>query len=98
MMAKKRFIKPKMKFNPGMKKYEVDLDKLQRQPGKKIKIYFCPKCRSKNVGYIFTLKNIFGVLPRQKCRDCGYESAVFPQLVINKKKLEKLNKKVKKRK
>jgi len=62
---------------------------------KHVKVYFCPKCRSKDVGYIFTFGNVFGILPKMRCRKCGYSSNVFPQLVISGKKLAELNKKYK---
>jgi hypothetical protein len=63
---------------------------------KNIKVYFCPRCRSKDVKYIFTFGNIFGILPKMKCQKCGY-TGIFPQLVIPQKKLDKLNKKYKRR-
>lgn len=60
---------------------------------KLIKAYFCPKCKSPEVRYVFNLKSIFGLMPRMKCK-CGYEAAIFPMAVIDRKKLEKANKKV----
>ena len=62
---------------------------------KTIKVYFCPKCRSKDVGYIFTFGNIFGIIPKMRCKKCGY-TGIFPQLVIPLSKLLKLNKKYEK--
>jgi len=59
---------------------------------KQIKIFFCPKCKSKNVKHFFALRNLFGLIPRWKCKDCGFESSIFPMLIINKSKLKKLNK------
>jgi len=56
---------------------------------KNIKVYFCPKCKSKDVGFMFRFKNIFGVIPRMRCRKCGFESMTFPLLVISKDKLNK---------
>ena len=64
---------------------------------KDVKVYFCPKCRSNDVRYIFELRNIFGIIPKMRCKKCGYEG-LFPQLVIPKKDLEKLNKKARKKK
>ena len=32
---------------------------------KMIKVYFCPKCQSKDVGYVFGFKNVFGISPYQ---------------------------------
>ncbi len=61
-----------------------------------LKIYFCPRCKSKEVGYIFTARNLFGIIPKMRCKKCGFKSATFPILVINKKKLAKANKLVSK--
>jgi hypothetical protein len=63
--------------------------------GKKIKVYFCPKCRSKNVGYIFGMKNVFGIIPKMKCKKCKFEAMTFPLLVVSQEKIKKLNGKVK---
>lgn len=41
-------------------------------------VRFCPKCKSLKVRYVFGLNNLFGIVPRQKCMDCGYTAAVFP--------------------
>jgi predicted Zn-ribbon and HTH transcriptional regulator len=57
---------------------------------KHIKVYFCPKCKSKDVGFIFTWGNIFGIIPKMRCRKCGFESVAFPQLHISEKKLNKM--------
>jgi hypothetical protein len=61
-----------------------------------VKIYFCPMCKSEKVGYTFGLKNLFGVVPTMKCEKCGFSSRIFPQFVVDKKELEKKNKKIKK--
>ena len=53
-----------------------------------IKLYFCPECKSKEVGYIFEFHNIFGIIPRMRCRKCKREG-LFPIMIIN---LNKLNK------
>lgn len=60
---------------------------------KLLKIYFCPKCKSKDVGFIFTLRNIFGIIPKMRCKHCGFESIGFPQITLSKKQLAKLEKK-----
>ena len=65
---------------------------------KNIQVYFCPKCRSKDVGWKFGFWNAFGIMPRMHCRECSFEGGVFPILYINKDKLEKLNKKVRNKK
>lgn len=54
----------------------------------KIKLYFCPKCKSTNVRYIFTLRNIFGIIPRMKCKDCN-NTGLFPIMEIDETKLKK---------
>lgn len=65
---------------------------------KPLKIYFCPKCKSVNVRYVFGFGNLFGVVPKMKCSDCGFSAAIFPQLVKITKKVNKLKKKNKKTK
>ena len=64
---------------------------------KEVKVYFCPKCKSMDVGFVFGMRNLMGILPKMKCKKCGLESGVFPLAVIDKGKLEKLNKKVKRK-
>jgi hypothetical protein len=117
-MAKKlKYVKPKMKFNPGAGKYDVDLGKVKKKEkycdfcgeGKKdqeecsckkekpLKVYFCPKCKSTDVGFVFRFQNIFGLLPKIECKKCNYKSGMFPLLVIPKSKLDKMNKKGKKK-
>lgn len=53
----------------------------------KIEVHVCPRCQSVNVGYSFGLKNIFGVIPRMKCKDCGFSGMTFPKWIIKKDKL-----------
>ncbi|MBC8495939.1 hypothetical protein H8D36_07320 [archaeon] len=53
------------------------------------KFYFCPKCKSANVKYVFGFGNLFGVVPKMKCSKCGFSAPVFPQLVKLSKKQEK---------
>ena len=54
-----------------------------------IKVMFCPKCKSVDVKYVFGLGNLFGVVPRMKCGNCGFTSVGFPIVVMDKKKLAK---------
>lgn len=61
------------------------------QKDKTIKLYFCPECKSKEVGYIFELHNIFGIIPRMRCKSCKREG-FFPIMVVDIKSLNKLNK------
>ena len=56
---------------------------------KEIRVSFCPQCKSRNVRYIFGFGNLFGVIPRMKCEDCGFGAATFPILVTNEKALRK---------
>jgi hypothetical protein len=62
-----------------------------------VKIYFCPKCKSHNVRYIFGVKNLLGLIPKQKCFDCGFESNGFPLLVTTKGKIQEAKEKLKKK-
>ena len=43
--------------------------------------YLCPKCKSKNVSKVFSLRTFFGIIPRWKCSSCGLEEMVFPRVV-----------------
>jgi len=54
---------------------------------KQIKVSFCPKCKSRDVKYVFGLGNIFGIIPKMKCGKCGLEMPSFPLLVTSKKLL-----------
>ena len=62
---------------------------------KDIRVSFCPKCKSRNVKYIFELRNFFGVIPKMKCMDCETQMPNFPVLVVDKLELEKKNLKIK---
>jgi len=62
---------------------------MAKDKDKKIKVSFCPKCKSYEVKYVFGLGNLFGVIPRMKCGKCGLEALSFPILVIDKKDLTK---------
>jgi hypothetical protein len=61
-----------------------------------IKAYFCPKCKSTKVRPIQGWRNAFGIIQRWKCDNCSFQNPVFPIIVANKGKLEKLNKRSKK--
>jgi len=54
---------------------------------KRIEVYVCPRCRSVNVGYAFELKNLLGIIPRMKCKDCSFSGITFPKWFIDKDKL-----------
>lgn len=76
----------------------VDMKKRQ---AKRISVSFCPKCKSRDVKYVFGFGNLFGVIPKMRCGDCGFESASFPVLVTTDEKLKetiaKMKRKVKKK-
>jgi hypothetical protein len=57
--------------------------------GDEVEVYFCPKCKSTDVKYVFELMNLFGVIPTQECGKCHLRSNVFPILVANKDSLKK---------
>ncbi|MFA5061047.1 MAG: hypothetical protein WC494_01900 [Candidatus Pacearchaeota archaeon] len=62
-----------------------------------VKVFFCPKCKSHNVRYIFGIWNLLGIIPRQKCFDCGFESNGFPILITTKGKIKEAEKSLKKK-
>lgn len=64
---------------------------------KEIRVSFCPKCKSRDVKYVFGFGNLFGVMPKMRCWGCGFASATFPVLVTNEKKLNAALRKVKKK-
>lgn len=63
-----------------------------------IKVRFCPKCKSFRVKYVQGISNALGLIPRQRCLDCGNEAAAFPILVTTQKILEERSKKKVKKK
>ena len=67
--------------------------KQKNKKQKPVKVYFCPKCRGFDVGFIFGVRNLMGILPKMRCKKCGFEAGMFPLAEISKSKLDKLNKK-----
>lgn len=65
---------------------------------KEIKVYICPSCKSLEVGYIFRLRNVWGIIPKMQCKACSYEAMIFPMLVTDEKGLNKLKAKKMKKK
>ena len=59
-----------------------------------VKVSFCPKCGSKEVGFVFRLGNAFGVIPRMECKKCKFGGSIFPLLVVDKESLNKQNEKI----
>ena len=57
---------------------------------KKVKVSICPKCRTVDVGYVFKIKNLFGLIPKMTCKKCGYSNVTFPVAVIEEDKLKNL--------
>lgn len=64
----------------------------------KLRVRFCLDCKSFDVRYIHTLRNVFGVIPKMKCMNCGAEASVFPIIEITQKELDKKNKNIEKKK
>ena len=64
----------------------------------KLRIKFCPTCKSFNVRYIHKLRNLLGVIPMMKCLDCGAEMSSFPIMEVSRKELDKKNKELEKKK
>ncbi|MEI7719207.1 MAG: hypothetical protein WCI72_05045 [archaeon] len=64
---------------------------------KLVKVYFCPKCGSKEVGFVFKFANAFGVIPKMECKKCSFNGSIFPLLVVNKESLNKQNAKINKK-
>jgi len=62
-----------------------------------VKVHFCPKCRSKDVKYVFEFQNVFGILPKMRCFNCGFENGIFPVLVVDKNKLNVKKNKIKRK-
>lgn len=58
----------------------------------KVEVFVCPRCQSVDVGYAFELKNIFGIIPRMKCKSCGFSGTTFPKWIIDQDKLTKEHK------
>ncbi len=54
---------------------------------KDIRVSFCPKCKSRSVKYVFEFGNLFGIVPKMRCRDCEFEAVSFPVLVTTEEKL-----------
>lgn len=56
---------------------------------KKVKIRFCPKCKSTNIEKdLEVLPTKFGIQLDWICKDCGFKAAEFPQ-----KEVKSINKK-----
>ena len=78
------------------RKHYKKLDECACSCNKKVtKIYFCPECKSEQVGYVFRFGNAFGVIPKMECRKCKHSAPIFPQWVVEQSQLKKLNKKAK---
>lgn len=61
---------------------------------KLVKVYFCPKCGSKEVGFVFKFGNAFGVIPRMECKKCNFNGGIFPLLVVSQESLNKENERI----
>jgi len=70
-----------------------DVDRMNKDSKKPLRVRFCPECKSVDVGFVFRIQNLFGILPRVECYDCGHSGADFPLLVTTKGELHKRSKK-----
>ena len=66
----------------------VKTDKKKTIKTKKIRIRFCPKCKSNNIDMIAG-----GQIGMWKCSNCGFQSAIFPEIEIDDRKENKKAKK-----
>ena len=62
-----------------------------KEKQKTMRVYFCPNCKSSDVGYIFGIKNLLGIIPRMQCKKCKYKAQIFPQWVMTESQLKKAN-------
>ena len=60
---------------------------------KKVSVFFCPSCRSVNVYHPFRVSNLFGLIPKWKCKDCGFEAMQFPLLATTREEIAKKGRK-----
>ena len=90
--------KKKTKSKKKIPKFQCCGNEDSKCNNKKVEVFVCPKCQSVEVGYEFGLKNIFGVIPRMKCKSCGFSATTFPKWFIDKTKLNKKHKKIDKKK
>ena len=56
---------------------------------KRVKVYFCPDCKSTNVRYFFEIKNLFGILPKMRCLDCKKDMPCFPMVSTTENEIKK---------
>jgi len=66
---------------------------MAKEKNKQVKVYFCPKCKSVDVGFIFGWRNAFGIIPKMQCKKCNFSNMTFPLGVVDKNKLNKTRKK-----
>jgi len=53
---------------------------------KALRVRFCPECKATDVKFVFRLQNLFGLVPRMTCMQCGNHAPDFPILVVPAKK------------
>lgn len=98
-MAKKKVIKKTKKKAPEFKCCGVEDHKCSNEDCKcnenKVEVFVCPRCQSVEVGYTFGLRNIFGIIPRMKCKTCGFSATAFPKWIIDSDKLPTEHQKIK---
>jgi hypothetical protein len=64
---------------------------------KPVRVRFCPECKATDVKFVFQLKNLFGLVPRMTCMQCGNHAPDFPILVVPAKKKKSKKKAAKKK-
>lgn len=80
----------KKKTPPTLDEEKPEKEKKEKE--KPVRAYFCPKCRSMEVRYVFRLRNLFGLVPTMECKKCDYSARIFPLLVVSKSKLRRKRK------
>ena len=75
------------------KKTGKKIKDLNDESVKPLRIRFCPECKSGEVYFVFRLQNIFGLLPRIECTNCGHHDVDFPVLILHPDELKKKKKK-----
>ncbi|MBT7706297.1 hypothetical protein HN747_02510 [archaeon] len=60
---------------------------------KEVKVRFCPECKATDVKFVFQLQNLFGLVPKMTCMQCGNHAPDFPILVVPAKPKKKAAKK-----
>jgi hypothetical protein len=76
MVKKKKVDKKVIKKEPSFLRKKRTLGKKKTKIDKKV--CMCPKCKSKDTKKIYSLRTLFGLYSRWRCKKCGHEEIVFP--------------------